>query len=80
MLAHKFVSLSKMPSITCPMLLAHGRRDPIVPFPMFERLAKSATARVTTLVIDEAGHNDFYEVGGSRIDEAIVRFVEQVRG
>jgi pimeloyl-ACP methyl ester carboxylesterase len=80
MLAHKFDSLSKMPSITCPMLLAHGRRDPIVPFPMFERLAKAATARVTTLVIDKAGHNDFYELGGSRIDEAIVRFVEQVRG
>jgi pimeloyl-ACP methyl ester carboxylesterase len=78
LLAHKFDSLAKLPSITCPMLLGHGRRDPIVPFPMFERLVKAAKAPVSTIVLDDAGHNDFFDEGGTKIDEAIVRFVEQL--
>jgi pimeloyl-ACP methyl ester carboxylesterase len=73
--AHKFDSLAKMPSVTCPMLLGHGRRDPIVPFAMLDRLVKAASAPVSTIILDDAGHNDFYDVGGSRIDEAMVRFV-----
>ena len=45
---------------------------------MFERLAAAAQAPLTTLVIDGAEHNDFYDVGGKRIDEAIERFVESL--
>ena len=29
-----------------------------------------------TLWIDEADHNDFYDVGGRRVGQAIVRFVD----
>jgi fermentation-respiration switch protein FrsA (DUF1100 family) len=75
--AHKFDSLSKMPSITCPILLGHGRLDTLAPFPMQDRLAKAARSPVTTLVIDDAEHNDFYDVGDQHIDEAIRRFVER---
>ena len=75
--AHKFDSLSKMPSITCPILLGHGRRDQLVPFPMYGRLAASAKGPLSTLVIDDAEHNDFYDVGGRRIDEAIRQFARQ---
>jgi fermentation-respiration switch protein FrsA (DUF1100 family) len=76
--AHRFESLSKITSITCPILLGHGRRDPLVPFSMFERLAAAVQAPLTTLVIDGAEHNDFFDVGGKRIDEAIERFVESL--
>jgi pimeloyl-ACP methyl ester carboxylesterase len=76
--AHKFDSLSKLPSITCPMLLGHGRRDTIVPFPMFEQLRKAASGSVSTLILDDAGHNDFYDEGGTRIDEAIAHFVDSL--
>jgi fermentation-respiration switch protein FrsA (DUF1100 family) len=69
--------LKKIPSITCPILLGHGRRDTLVPFPMFERLAAAAKAPLQTLVIDEAEHNDFYDEGGGRIDKAIGQFVKQ---
>ncbi len=76
--AHKFDSLGKIPAITCPILLGHGRRDTLAPFPMHDRLARAARAPLTTLVIDGAEHNDFYDVGGKQIDEAIRQFVEQL--
>jgi fermentation-respiration switch protein FrsA (DUF1100 family) len=73
--AHRFDSLHKIPKISCPNLLGHGRRDTLVPFAMFERLAAAARSPTTTLVIDAAGHNDFYDEGGRRIDDAIAAFV-----
>jgi pimeloyl-ACP methyl ester carboxylesterase len=75
--AHKFDSLAKIRTINCPILLGHGRRDSLVPFRMFERMAGATKRPVTRLVIDWAEHNDFYDVGGPRIDEAIRRFVEE---
>ncbi len=76
--AHKFENQTKIAAITCPILLGHGRRDSLVPFPMFERLASAAGGPVSTVVIDNAEHNDFYDVGGRRIDEAIQSFVERL--
>ena len=72
---HKFDSLSKIPKLTCPVLLAHGRADPLVPFAMFERLAAATKAPLTKLIVDRAQHNDFYDVGGRRIDEAVMKLV-----
>jgi len=74
---HRFESLRKIPTIACPILLGHGRLDSLVPFAMFERLAAAAKTSVTTLVIEHAGHNDFYDEGGRRIDNAIATFVTQ---
>jgi pimeloyl-ACP methyl ester carboxylesterase len=75
---HRFENLSKIPSITCPILLGHGRLDTLVPFPMFGRLAAAAKAPLTKLVIDQAEHNDYYDVGGKEIDQAIMTFVDQL--
>jgi uncharacterized protein len=72
---HRFDSVSKITTIACPILLGHGRLDALVPFEMNERLAAAAKGPVTRLVIDQAEHNDFYDVGGRRIDEAIAKFV-----
>jgi uncharacterized protein len=78
LLAHRFESVKKIPSITCPILLGHGRRDNIVPFPMFERLAGAVKAPLQILVIDDAEHNDFYVTGGERIDTAIRQFADRI--
>ena len=75
---HKFDSLGKMPAITCPILLGHGRRDTLAPFPMLDRLARAARAPVTTLVVEGAEHNDFYDVGGKQISDAIKQFVDRL--
>jgi pimeloyl-ACP methyl ester carboxylesterase len=75
---HRFENLNKIPSITCPILLGHGRLDTLVPFAMFGRLAAAAKAPLTKLVIDHAEHNDYYDVGGKEIDQAIMTFVDQL--
>jgi fermentation-respiration switch protein FrsA (DUF1100 family) len=75
---HKFDSLSKISRVTCAILLGHGREDRLVPFPMCARLEKAATAPVSKLIVDEAEHNDFYEVGGKQIDLAILQLVNRV--
>jgi len=73
--AHKFDNLSKIGGIQCPILLGHGRRDAVVPFAMLGRLAAAVKAPLSTVVVDDADHNDFFDVGGERIDEAIRELV-----
>jgi uncharacterized protein len=75
LLRHRFDNIRKVPVITCPILIGHGRNDRIVPFDMGQRLAKAATAPVTTLWIDDAAHNDFFAVAGRRVDQAMRRFI-----
>jgi fermentation-respiration switch protein FrsA (DUF1100 family) len=80
LLRHRFDNLRKIPTISCPILIGHGRRDRIVPFEMGERLARAAKAPVTTIWIDDAEHNDCFAVAGRRVDQAIVRFVDSIFG
>jgi uncharacterized protein len=78
LLRHRFNNIGKIKHVACPILIGHGRRDRIVPFEMGERLAAAAKSPVSTLWIDEADHNDFYEVAGRRVDQAIGRFVDSL--
>jgi uncharacterized protein len=75
LLRHRFDSIHKIAKITCPTLVGHGRWDRLIPFDMGEELAKKAGGPVTTLWIDRADHNDFFDVGGKQIDQGIVKFV-----
>jgi fermentation-respiration switch protein FrsA (DUF1100 family) len=75
LLRHRFNSVHKIARIGCPILIGHGRLDRLIPFRMGEELAAKAAGPVTTLWIDGAEHNNFYEAGGRRIDEAIATFV-----
>jgi pimeloyl-ACP methyl ester carboxylesterase len=76
LLQHRFDNAQKIATVKCPTLIGHGRWDRIIPFEMGQELAAKAGGPVTTLWIDQADHNDFFEVGGNQIDQAIVRFVE----
>jgi fermentation-respiration switch protein FrsA (DUF1100 family) len=74
LLRHRFDSIHKIAKISCPTLIGHGRWDRIIPFEMGEELAAKAGGPVTTLWIDRADHNDFFDIGGERIDQAIAKF------
>jgi fermentation-respiration switch protein FrsA (DUF1100 family) len=75
---HKFDSLSKLPKVSCPILLGHGRRDPIVPFAMMQKLAAAAKGPLRSFVIDAAEHNDFYVVGTPQIDFELGNFIQNL--
>jgi len=48
------------PSLPRPILLAHGKRDPIVPFNLDERMQKAArnsSELVTSLMIEDERHS-----------------------
>jgi fermentation-respiration switch protein FrsA (DUF1100 family) len=77
LLRHRFDNVGKIAKITCPILIGHGRLDSIIPFAMGQELAARAKGPVTTLWLNDADHNDFFEVGGERIDEAITTFVDE---
>ena len=75
---HKFDSLAKLPQVSCPILLGHGRRDTIVPFGMMQKLAAAARGPLRTFVIDAAEHNDFYVVGTPQIDFELGSFIKSL--
>jgi hypothetical protein len=79
LLRHRFDSIHKIAKITCPILIGHGRWDRTIPFEMGEELAAKAGGPVTTLWIDRADHNDFFDVGGERIDQAIAEFAGRLK-
>ena len=80
LLRHRFDSVHKIAKVRCPTFIGHGRRDSLIPFRMAEKLAGvSAAGLVTTLWIDDADHNDFFDAWGRRVDEAVTRFVETCR-
>ena len=58
---HEFDNAAKLPSITAPTFVAHGRSDGTIPFTMRDQLAAAAGGPVTTFSND-AGHNDFFDV------------------
>jgi uncharacterized protein len=76
LLRHRFDSQRKISNVHCPILIGHGRDDDIVPFTMGEKLAKATAGPVTTLWIDGVEHNNFFDVGDRRINEAVATFVK----
>jgi pimeloyl-ACP methyl ester carboxylesterase len=75
LLRHKFDSQDKIKRVTCPILLGHGRVDSMVPCEMSETLAAAATAPVTRLVVEDADHNDLFEIGEAQILAALRSFL-----
>jgi uncharacterized protein len=81
LLRHRFDSLSKIGRVACPVLIAHGDLDRIVPSTMSDRLAAAAAkARVTAFTVAGADHNDLYEVGSDQIFAALRRFLGEIAG
>jgi fermentation-respiration switch protein FrsA (DUF1100 family) len=63
--------------LACPVFIAHGRNDPIVPFEMSSRLAAARGSVVPYAV--ESEHNDLFEAGREELMHAVGRFIEAQR-
>jgi fermentation-respiration switch protein FrsA (DUF1100 family) len=60
----RYDNLEKIPRIGAPLLILHGRRDPVVPFSQGETLFHAAREPKNFVAFDEAGHADAFRVGG----------------
>lgn len=77
LLTQEFDSLSRVRSLSMPMLLLHGTADTVVPPAMSQELYDALSANKTLVWIEGAGHNNMPSVGGDRFAAAIQQFVEQ---
>jgi fermentation-respiration switch protein FrsA (DUF1100 family) len=77
---HHFENERKLRAIRCPVFIAHGTRDGIIPFEMSKKLAAAAGGKVTTYAVGGGDHNDVYDVGGPALADAISQFINANAG
>ncbi|MBI3884580.1 MAG: alpha/beta hydrolase [Opitutae bacterium] len=70
----KFENLRKLPRLTCPILVMHGREDEVVSFAHGEALAAAAPGPKSHLWVDGAHHNDLVDFAGERYWHALREF------
>ena len=68
-------NLSRMGDVRCPVLLFHGTADQLVPTAMGMQVAAAAPGPVEVVLIQGAGHNDTYDVGGRAYRDKVWGFV-----
>ena len=71
-----FENERKLPSVTCPVLVMHGREDEVIPFAHGEALFAAVVGPKRALWVPGAAHNDFVEVAGDRYWDALREFAE----
>jgi fermentation-respiration switch protein FrsA (DUF1100 family) len=75
----KFCSLRKMPKVTCPVLIIHGRSDGVISFRHGKLLYEAApTENKQHLWVDFAGHNDLLQTAGDSYRRAITDFAAKL--
>lgn len=75
----RFDNLARIPSVRCPVLVIHGRRDEIVPFWHGERLLRAAPEPRQAWWVDGAGHNDLVAVAGAEYPQRLRQFADALR-
>jgi len=78
LLKYRFPSDERIGKVTCPIFIAHGDRDKIVPFVMSGKLARDARAPVTFLPVRGVGHGDLFDTGGPIVFPAIEAWIDKL--
>ena len=71
----RYDNLKKIPEVALPLLLFHGRRDPVVPFAQGEALFRAAREPKTFVALERAGHADGFLVESELYGEAWKSFL-----
>ena len=71
----KLDAISKVPIVTFPKLFLHGNRDEIVPLDLGKKLFDAAAKPKTFYIIEGAGHNDTYIIGGREYYKVLDKFI-----
>ncbi len=78
LLFDKFENLRKLPRVSCPVLVMHGREDEVVNFAHGEALYDAAPVPKSHLWIDGAQHNDFIRAAGEHYWQALQDFSQSL--
>jgi fermentation-respiration switch protein FrsA (DUF1100 family) len=68
-------NLDTIRRVRCPVLVFHGTEDWLVPLDMGRRVARAAPGPVELVLIDGAGHNDTYAMGGTAYRDKVWAFL-----
>ena len=74
---NKLDSVGKLPRVGCPVLVAHGGRDRVIPVEQGRRLFEAAPEPKRLQVIEGAGHNDLSIVGGEQYIDSLAQFIRE---
>jgi len=77
---NKLDTVGKLPRVGCPVLVAHGDRDEIIPVEQGRRLFDAAPEPKRLQIVPGAGHNDLTAVGGEKYLDALADFVNDATG
>jgi fermentation-respiration switch protein FrsA (DUF1100 family) len=69
-------NIGTIPRVRCPVLIFHGTADMLVPIKMGRQVAAAAGGPVEFVMIEGAGHNDTYDMGGRAYKEKLAAFVK----
>lgn len=74
----QFDNLERIRKITCPILMVHGERDPIVPFHMSQTLERAVRSRLIRLDLPNVGHHDLFVKGGKQLWNQVYNFIDSL--
>ncbi|MDB5391994.1 MAG: Acylglycerol lipase [Planctomycetaceae bacterium] len=84
-LVDRYLSITRIPLVTCPILIFHGRKDGIVPFQLGKRLfdaapEQSATGIPKTFVeLPHSDHNDYLMADGPLLISGLREFFGKLK-
>ena len=71
----RFDSFTRAPDVRQPVLIVHGTRDEVVPFPQGERLA-ARLPHATLERVEGGHHNDLFKLEEARLAARVTEFAE----
>jgi len=74
----KFRNLAKIKNVRSPVLFIHGQKDELIPIWHSEKLFAEANEPKFSYWIDEAGHNNVYQIGGKSYLQRIRDFADNL--
>ena len=74
----RYENINKIGAVNCPVLVIHGRKDRTISFRHGEALFAAANDSKSFLWIDDAGHNNLFNVAGAKYLAAIRHFANSL--
>jgi len=71
----KLDNLATIRRVHCPVLVFHGTADRLAPMDMGRRVAEAAPGPKEFVMIEGAGHNETYDLGGRSYRDKLAQFV-----